>query len=72
MTELNKSALTGGCRHRDSGSGLTRSEAFYVSNLGNRVGFVWSVMSWNWEQTFGELAVVDQVLVVWDDCCRGS
>ena len=58
--------------HRDSGSGLTRSEAFYVSNLGNRVGFVWSVMSWNWEQTFGELAVVDQVLVVWDDCCRGS
>lgn len=66
-----KSALIGGWWHRESGSGLTRSGASYVPALGNRVGFLWLALSWYQKQTFGRLVVIDQVLAVWADGCKG-
>ena len=63
--------LLGGYWLRESGSRGTRSGAACVLDLGNLVGFLWLVLSWNWEQKFGKLAVVDQVLTLWAGSCRG-
>lgn len=46
---------------QEARGGVTRSSVFYVIGYRYILGFLWFVLSWEWEQNLGKLSVTNQV-----------
>lgn len=64
-------ALIGGSCHEEAGGELFTCRATCVIDWWSIIGLFWLVLSWKLGQNLGKLSIIDQMLIVWADCCRG-